>query len=332
MNNRQSIILITNRNKEISAHLSATYFVEYEIETDQCDALNENFINAVTSGDIILVEGVSTKVVDTIVEVWSQRSKRGRLIFCIDEYKTGYKKNYISRGISEILIHKKVEDIVNYIRMTSEKPKGSYGNIVLLDSDIIQNSIIDQIVSVFHFNIIRAATIDELIDLVHRENVEMALMNIGSKNINIQEFIRKTYTDTVFKGIPFIPYKANLDDVFIHEILSGLHRLSKVVLSAEELYSFLVSTLFRKVFLTPLYRLKTVTAATGTPQFARESLRQLYHSIGYDLFTMDHICGEEHCKQYRGYVRELEYAMNVIDGFQWLLLEKREDPTCELDV
>jgi len=332
MNNRQSIILITNRNKEISAYLSGTYFVEWEIETGQCNYNNEKFKNAVITGDIILIENVSVQNIGTIMDVWSQRSKPGRLIFCVDQIKPEGKKNLISQGMTEILIHKTVEEIVNYIRMTSEKPKGSYGNIALLDSDTIQNTIISQVVSVFHFNVIRAATIDELIDLVHRENVEMVLMNIGSKNLNIQEFIRKTYTDTVFKGTPFIPYKANLDDVFIHEILSGLHRLSKVVLSAEELYSFLVSTLFRKVFLTPLYRLKTVTAATGTPQFARESLRQLYHSIGYDLFTMDHICGEEHCKQYRGYVRELEYAMNVIDGFQWLLLEKRDDPTCELDV
>ncbi len=332
MNNSKSIILISDRNKEMSAHLSGSYLVECEVETGQCYYHNEKFKNSVASGDIILVEGVSSENINTIMGQWSKRTKPGRIIYCVDKVDAEDKKNLISQGMSEILIQKPVEEIVNYIRMTSEKPKGSYGNIVLLDSDSIQNTIITQIVSVFHFNIIRAATIDELIHLVHRENVEMALMNIGSRNVNIQEFIRKTYSDTVFKGIPFIPYKANLDDVFIHEILSGLHRLSKVVLSAEELYSFLVSTLFRKVFLTPLYRLKTVTSATGTPQFARESLRQLYHSIGYDLFTMDHICGEEHCKQYRGYVRELEYAMNVIDGFQWLLLEKREGPTCERDV
>ena len=328
----QSIVLITGRNTDINKQLASSFSVDYQITPEQCKPNNDMFASAFASGDVFLVEDVTGDSFSMIMESWKRNDRKGRLIFSVKEMDPSRKKKFLSHGISEILLNKPVEDIATYIHMTFSKPPGTFGRIVLLDSNEMQNRVIRSIISAFHMDVVCAENIDELIDMAHGTGIEMVLMNIGGHGVNVQDFIRKTYADTVFKSLPFIPYKDNLDDVFIHEILSGLHRLSKVVLSAEELYSFLVSTLFRKVFLTPLYRLKNVTSAAGTPQFARESLRQLYHSIGYDLFTMDHICGEEHCRQYRGYVRELEYAMNVIDGFKWLLLEKRDSPTCERDV
>ncbi len=328
----QSIVLITGRNTDINEQLASSFSVDYQITPEQCKPQNDAFTRAFASGDVFLVEDVTGDKFSMIMESWKHNDRKGRLIFSVRDIDPSRKKRFLSHGISEILLNKPVEEIATYIQGTSVKPPGTFGKIVLLDSDEMQNQVISRIISSFHLDVVKAKDIDELIELSHGNGIEMVLMNIGGYKVNVQEFIRKTYADTVFKSIPFIPYKANLDDVFIHEILSGLHRLSLVVLSAEELYSFLVSTLFRKVFLTPLYRLKNVTSAAGTPQFARESLRQLYHSIGYDLFTMDHICGEEHCRQYRGYVHELEYAMNVVDGFKWLLLEKKDCPTFERDV
>lgn len=153
-------------------------------------------------------------------------------------------------------------------------------------------------------------------------------VNLGAAGFEINRFIRMSHAHGRVKLVPLIPYKDACDGVFVHEMISGLNRLARVILSPEEMLSFLAGMLFRKEILGPMDDLALALCYPDSAAFARESFGRLYYTLGMDAFELANLLGDEDHSRMRGMVARMQRALVKADGVRWLIRETGRVPTC----
>ena len=143
-------------------------------------------------------------------------------------------------------------------------------------------------------------------------------------DIDIKKLIRNTFISSEIKTTPVITFKEEDKGFFVHEIASGLSRLTKVILTFEELLSYLVDILFKKEIIPITTAINTATNQNENSYFSHNTLKQVYKLEEEKLFSMDNIIGEIKMDSLLHLTKLLERTLLKVDGFKWLHLKNEK--------
>ncbi len=241
------------------------------------------------------------------------------VIICVAESVTkSLKKMILKKGISYLISENDVKKIYLFIKSIEEKSQISAGKIVIFDTKISSKTLLNDLIYAFGYEPLFVKTIDEFFDSLKHSNIQMNLLNLGSEGLDLNDFIRRCYFRSELKKIPLIAFKDMDDGVFIHEFTSGLNKLTKVVLSIEELMSFLLDLLFRKEVITQVYQVNKSYMYEDNKFYSNESLGQVYYSDEENLFSMKNVFMEENMEKINNSMNLLKKSNAKLIGLRWL--------------
>ncbi len=247
-----------------------------------------------------------------------------RIIALSARINHNFKEYFFKRGIAEVIESNDAVRIADYLDITAKYSNKMYGKLIILDDDEHRINIFNTVIGRFNYNPVFVDSIDKLFEDIS-VNIQFILVNLGARNFDLSYFLRKSFSTEIFKKIPIIPFKETIEDLYIHEMISGLNKIAKIILSAEELFSFLVDMLFRKE-LSPGINLLTETLdVDNLDRFASEPLSKLYNFMGTNIFTMKKIITKDNIDIIEGRIESLKNMVIKVDGLKWLIKNDAEN-------
>jgi hypothetical protein len=239
------------------------------------------------------------------------------------------RRKLLELGISDLLVAGDPEPAARYIaaitaignaapggKILSNEPRGPFAKVL--------GSIAER----FGFSLCLTGGVDGLLGALAHGPVELILVNIGARGFDITEFMKKSYSNPDIKKYPLLAYKEMAEGLFVHEITSGLSRLTKSILSRDELLNLLI-TLFYKYETGPLVSgARALLGADSPAGVDTSSLRRLFYSTGPELCDMTAILTGERFARSLKTGAALHLAIQKTAGFLWLISPPRTGPTC----
>jgi hypothetical protein len=249
---------------------------------------------------------------------------RGRTLCLMKDVGPDERRALLAGGVVDVVDPDDRGNALAYVKMLDTDPAPSAGAIIVLDSDRLHHAAIGGIVTRFGYRVLFADRTDHIGDHMHKSNVQFVLINLGMDLAEVNEFVRAYATRVEMRTVPVIAYREMSQGLYIHEILRGLNRLTRFVLSIEELYSFLVDIMFRKDVIPLLDGLNYSADFKASSCYAREPLKKIYYLNEGNFFGGENILNRENMERMEGGRNLLSQAFFRVKGLRWLRSEARE--------
>ncbi len=287
----KKITLITSDNDLYRERfVSAGYTINNIIKPE--DVLSRPDDKIYAEEDVIIHEindadpGISEKIINKILP-------GNPLIICYSNRINDVSKRILIKcGIADCIIDD-TGRLIDYIKILNQKKFDPDKTILIIDDNKPYNRITESIISRFNYRTIIIKAIDDIFDEIKQNNIQLCLINLGTAGFDVTAFVKKSYSNPDIKKIPVIAYKNMREGLFINEIISGINRLTKVILSPEELFGFLVNILFRREISIQITDLNKFLESKDLIRSSGMTLGQIYYSMGIDNFFVDYIFNDE---------------------------------------
>lgn len=312
------ILLITFANNIYRDKLALKGFrvVEYTQPLKE-ESISEYDLANFTGTAVIEIIEDSIQTLEKIITILRQNSVR--IILITASINNKLRNFFLNLGIADVLESGNSERISEYIDITEKDGNKKYGKIIILDDNVKRKNIFETIIGRFNYSPIIMDSINQLFEFLSEINIQLILVNIGAKDFDLSFFLRKSISLEIIKKIPIIPYKDSAEGIFIHEMISGLNKIAKVILTVDEAYSFLVDILFRKELSPGINLLKETIDMDNLNRFAGDTLSKIYNSIGIDIFHMKKIITKDNLNIISGRIDSLKTLIVKVDGLKWLI-------------
>ena len=322
-------LLITYDNPRFRAAFNpVNYSVrEYELPVS-ADTLR--LIETVTWCESILVEVLADSV-DQYGELFNRIQNKGRIIVLVDRMTDAVRRFLLEQGVADVLMGADRDDIGTYLATADEAGTGDRGSIVILDDNLITRRLLKSIIERFNYAPVLIDTVDELFNNCLNSGVRFILVNLGTRLLDLNGLVRKFYDHRGVKKIPVIVYKDMREGLFVHELVGGLNRLTRYILSHDELYSLLVDLLFKKEVMPRIAALKKLSGFDENAPFVDESVSQAFFLNEKNIFGGSDILGDDNFPALAGAARSLRSSLVMTMGLRWLRIgiDKKNFNTAE---
>ncbi len=312
------LLLITYANKVYHEKFITRGFnvIEFALPLSDESISKLSRINFKGTAVIELIEDSMQSLEELILRL-SKNSVR--IIVISAKISDSIRKFLLKHGIAEVLETNSAGKVSEYLVITRGNVNKKYGRIIVLEDNVQRINILDKIISSFNYNPVIVGTIDKLFEELAETNIQLLFVNLGISNFDIKYFLRKSLSSDIIKRLPVILYKDMIEGIFIHEMISGINKIAKFILSENEVYSFLVNILFRKELSPGLNLLNDTLDYSNIAGFANEQLSRIYYTMGPDIFKMKKIIGKEALNIIEGRIEALNNLMIKVEGLKWLI-------------
>ena len=114
----------------------------------------------------------------------------------------------------------------------------------------------------------------------------------------------------------------------VHEIISGISKYTKVILSPEELFSLLMHIVFRREIAPHIGSLASSLDFSEFSMLSGAPLSQIYYNLGVDLCTTEYIFSEEKITQVHTILERISAALVKVESIKWLTGNNETKATC----
>ncbi|MBN1531335.1 MAG: hypothetical protein JXA20_01605 [Spirochaetes bacterium] len=248
---------------------------------------------------------------------------RFRHRICISDAPCDMVRSYLmNAGIPDLLCSPDSGRLVRYLSTILEQVPAPAASILLLDDEKRHIDMITAILSRFDYAIELATSTGQLFSFSEREDIPFIAINLGSPILDLKQLVRGFLADGSFRKKPVIIYRDMSDGIYIHELISGLNRITPYILSPDELYSFLVEFLFRKE-ITPLVTSLHEKFCGSPVNFNCQSIGRIYRMHRDELFSMKTVFdGEEYDTE--RHVDLIKRALVKTEGLKWMISKAEE--------
>ncbi len=244
---------------------------------------------------------------------------------CISENPTGKIKSFLlHRGISDLFPGSDPERIVSFLENIESTLEIKQKKMAVVNDDPSVKGILSRLLTRFDVEPLFFPEIDILFEHLDDPGLEMILINLATENLNVGKLIKSSYIDQQIRKIPIITFKEMDVGLFVHELISGLNRITKVILSREELYSFLVDILYRNMIIPVVRELNGLVDFEENVCYSAISLMQIYNISGEEIFEMDNLLSEDRTGGIRVILDKLKRVMILSESLKWLRVENRK--------
>jgi CheY-like chemotaxis protein len=243
----------------------------------------------------------------------------------------GIKDLSLRYGIPDILEHSDPQRLLDYLLVIGESPE-SVGKIIIMDDDKPQVSILSAIIKRFNYRPIFVNSQNELFESLNQSNIQLVLLNLGTVEFDISSFVKRSFSHSEIKKLPCIAYKDIEKGLLVNEVVSGLNRLTRMILTPEELFSFLVNLFLRRELSHKIERLDTAVHMDTIGSYLKGSLSQTIKTAGEEIYSMKNIIRGDSYNKLFSISDSLKKTFTKVEGLKWMIKEDFDRPTCGLGV
>ena len=323
--NTKIINLITTNNKLHSNYLSKMNFSVNEFPVLIClEELEKNIKPA--DKNYTLLELTDETLIDykKFKDITDFLYNNTKLICITDKLLPAVEETLIKCGIADCLCTTDSTEIVSYINVLDQRENSKNGKFLILDDNTAHIKILNSIIKRFGYKTEFIQDGESLYAKCAEKQTEMVLVNLGTKNLDLNSIIRKSYANSDIKKNPLICYKCMDEGLFVHELISGLNKITKVILTPFELYSFLTDTLFKKEIISASSKLNKAVKFDKYKKYSTESLSQIYYSIQENLDSQESLFKDETVNNMINHTRIINKTVVKMKGLKWLNNNNRE--------
>ncbi len=323
--------LITFRNKQfISGFQKEGYETAEFSPLTETSQLRSNLIKK--SANYTLFEITDNdktdqkKLADTIKVLYSETK-----LVCLCEKITPFISSLLlENGIADCLEHFNTERIISYINFLQTKPSQKTGTFLILNDNEAHTNMLNGIIRRFGYNTEFVNDGESLFSGLSDSRILMIIMNLGTTGIDLNGIVRKAYGNNEIKKYPVVAYKSLEQGLFVHEVLNGLNRLTKVIYSPQELFCMLVDLLFKKEIMALSSEFNSSLNIDKFKNYASLPVPQLYYNMQGETFSGECIFSTNHIDTMIKRAEEITTSLVKIDGIRWLRLAQAlgDRPTC----
>lgn len=320
------INLITLSNKSYKDPLEKTGFQIREFSSSiNLNSLKKDFTSHKKNYTVLQITNESLKEVNQFREITDFLYDNTKLICISDEITPEIKKNLIRFGIADCLPTTDAGAVTSYIRILDQRENQKTGKFLILDDNSSHIKILNSIIKRFGYKTEFIPDCDTLYSRCGESHIEMVLVNLGTKGLDLNSIIRRSYGNSDIKRNPLICYKCMDEGLFVHELISGLHKITKVILTPQELYSFLTDILFKKEVITASARLNRSLKFDQYRDYSTNSISAIYYSIQEKLCSQESLFKDETAANMINLTRNLGRTLAKVEGLRWLNNEPDEN-------
>ncbi|HOP29076.1 MAG TPA: hypothetical protein P5120_00920 [Spirochaetota bacterium] len=236
----------------------------------------------------------------------------------------------LENGIADCLEHFNIERIISYINFLQTKPSQKTGTFLILNNNEAHTNMLNGIIRRFGYNTGFVSDGDSLFSALSDSRILMIIMNLGTEGIDLNGIVRKAYGNSEIKKFPVVAYKSLEQGLFVHEVLNGLNRLTRVIYSPQELFCMLVDLLFKKEIMALSSEFNSSLNLDKFRSYATTPVPQLYYSTQGETFSGECIFSTNHIDTMIKSADAITTSLVKIDGIRWLRLAQAsgERTTC----
>jgi len=238
------------------------------------------------------------------------------------------KKFLLKNSVSYVIPPDNINHMITFLQCF-DNSENNTGKIVIMEKDPVTKTILSSIITSFGYTPVFVGSVDEIFSSLKLASLQFILLNLEIKGLDVNGLVRRSYNRKDIKEIPLIAYKDISKGLYVHKVISGLNRLTKVILDTEELYSFLFDILSRKEIMPLVDHIKSSLKFEEKSSFSKQPLRQIYHSYEKDIFSMTEIFDKSNIETVLTSLDSLKKSLIKTDALKWLKTETGTDiKTC----
>lgn len=248
----------------------------------------------------------------------------GKVICLCENHTEAVKRFLISNGIPDMIRNSEPARIAAYIEAVCEPEERYSGLISIFDENPANSEIISAITS--RFGVRPVVCLDEasFFATLAKPGIEMMLVNLGTESLVLQTFLKKALLAGGFKSVPLVAYKDMKTGLFVHELVSGLNRITKVVLSIEELFYMLFSLLFNRELYSNVSSISSISQFEKKAEYS-SSLSQIYHTSAPGIFEKDSLYDSAVMAGIYDSADMIKRCICKAEGLMWMKLALSDD-------
>lgn len=315
----KNILLVTSKNP-LYRDLLVTrgYSVsEYGLPVSQ-GALRE--IEKISSCAAAITEALDGSV-ENRRDLYRALRSKGPVICFARAMSEEMKSFLLDHGISDVLMHCNGNHLVPYLKIISEEPAAGMGSFIMLDDNRSDREVVRNIVGRFGYMTVFVNTVEELLEKAEQPGARFILVNLGLKTLDLNGMVRKFYSNRAARSIPVLAYKDMREGLFVHELVGGLNRLTRYILSREELLSLIVDLLFRKEVIPLVASIRKLADFDANACYDTETLSQAFFLCEKNIFDQKNLHDDATLASMMDAVRGLNRAILKAEGLKWLRMK-----------
>jgi len=323
--------LITSKNEQLRQPLHNEGFVINEFHPmSENHNLEEKIVKGKTNYTLLEISDIENSGTEELSEKVKLLYEKSKLIIFSETMTPGLRKFLLKMCISDCITDSSPERIASYIKNLNIKPEVKPGTFIILDDNQLQKNMFNSIIKRFGYKTLFVSTIEELFQKVTEPDNIMILINIGSTGIDLNALVRRSYINSDIKKIPVIAYKCMDQGLFVHEIINGLNRLTKVILSPEELYCMLTDMLFKKEITSYTNSYISSLKYEKIYTYAGKTIQQIYYENHGDPCDQESLFEKERIDSMIESAEMISRTLIRAEGIIWLkhTESSQNRPTC----
>lgn len=236
----------------------------------------------------------------------------------------------IENGIADCLEHFNTGRIISYIKFLQGKPSQKPGGFLILDDRSSHINMLNGIIRRFGYSTQFVSDVESLFSGLRDTHLHMILINLGTTGLDLNSIVRRAYGNSDIRRYPVIAYKSMEQGLFVHEVLTGLNRLTKVIYSPQELFCMLVDLLFKKEIMVLSSEFTGSLNMEKFRNYAVNPLSQIYYTMQVEQFSGECIFSTNHIESMIKSAEDITTSLVKIDGIRWLRISQSQNtrPTC----
>ena len=323
--------LITSKNDQLRQPLHNRGFVvnEFSPAADNSD-LEEKIFKGKNNYTLLEITSTDDSAMEKLTERVKLLYEKSKLICLSGALTPVLRKFLLKTGISDCITDFSPERIALYLESLNIKPDPRAGTFIILDDDQLQKNMLNSIIKRFGYNTLFVSSVEELFQKVSEPDIMMVLINIGTAGIDLNGLVRRSFISTDIKKNPVIAYKCMDRGLFVHEIINGLNRLTKAILSPEELYCMLTDMLFKKELISHTNSYISSLKYEKYSSYSMKTIQQIYYEYNGSSCRQESLFEKERIDSMIESAEMIRKTLIRAEGIIWLRhpdsLQNR--PTC----
>ncbi len=331
MRHNKEIVLITNSNSVFGPALEREGFrfiaYTWPVNESSLSEINRKHENRIA---IFEMDCDTCDEAGPLLEAISGYSRK----ICVSLNAGDQLKNLLlTSGIPDLLYSPTPARLVQYLKIIEYQKGDSSGSMLLLGGENSHIALLSSILSRFNYSLIQTAAIPDIAKHSETGCIHFIAINLGSPTLDLGGLIREFMSNSVVRRIPILVYRDMSRGIFIHELLSGLNRISPYILTPEELYAFIVELLFRKE-ISPLIMSLHSQFCQHSVNFNAGTISKIYNTHRDELFAMKSIFEGDTISSTEEHADTIKGLLIKTEGLRWMIpgSETVEKITCGLGV
>jgi hypothetical protein len=272
-------------------------------------------------GALISITEPSGQGIDADGETLRALCTKGKVICFSRDISAGLKGLLLDCGISDVLEKYNADTFASIMKIIEDTPPGDNGAFLLLDDESAAREAETVIITRFNYRAVRVGSVEELFGAAVGPGVRFILVNLGAKSLDLRGLVRKFHASTAARNIPVIAYKDMSEGLFVHELVGGLNRLTRYILSREELLSLLVDMLFRRELIPLVASLRKLSDFDASACYDAETLAQAFFQCEKNIFSQANLLDHETFTSMARVAEGVRSALLKVESLKWLKIE-----------